>query len=193
MESKKTHRAGEDRVLERYNALKLGWLNDSLFFLLLIAVFFILFRFVIGLAIVGGESMSPTLADGEVVVYSRIGKDYQPGDIISMRVPAGEYYVKRVVAVGGDVVDIRDGEVYVNDMLLDERWSYGQTEREAKTILFPYTVREGNVFVLGDNREVSMDSRMFGEVNLRQIKGKILYHITLKGAGGPVKKVDYEK
>ena len=164
----------KERILEKYNARKLGWLHDSLFFILLAAAAFILFRFVIGLSFVSGNSMDPSLVNGELVLYLRPVRNYQAGDVISMRVPSGDYYVKRVVAAGGDVVDVRDGKVYVNDILFEDPFSNGKTWPEAGTVIYPYTVRPGNVFVLGDNREVSLDSRTFGEVNLRQIKGKIL-------------------
>ena len=165
---------GGERILERYNGRKLGWLHDSLFFLLLLAAAFILFRFGIGLSVVGGESMEPTLHSGELVVYLRPVQKYRIGDIVSVRVPSGEYYVKRVAAVGGDTVDLRDGTVYVNDVPLEEDWSAAETLPESGAVIYPYTVRAGNVFVLGDNRGASMDSRAFGEVNVRQIKGRLI-------------------
>ena len=165
------------RILEKYNGYKLEWLNDSLSFIVLIAAVFVLFRFVIGLSVIGGDSMVPHLTDGEIVVYSRLDRQLSQGDVISMRVPSGEYYVKRVIAVGGDVVDLRGGRVYVNGELLEEPWAMGETREEYGAVVYPYTVREGNVFVLGDNRVVSMDSRTFGEVNLRQIKGTIILQI----------------
>lgn len=169
------------RLLERYNGRKLGWLHDSLFFIVLIISAFILFRFIIGIAIVGGDSMSPNLENGNVVLYTRLGRNYKRGDVISMRVPSGDYYVKRVIARGGDTVDVRDGAVYVNGEMIEEEWAVGATEEENGAVIYPYKVRQGNVFVLGDNRLVSMDSRAFGEVNLRQIKGKILL---IAGRGG---------
>jgi len=169
------------RMLERYNALKLEWLHDSLLFVILVLALLILFRHVIGLAVVGGDSMLPSFRDGDVVLYSRIHGGCTPGDVISMRVPSGEYYVKRVAAVGGDVVDLRDGTVYVNGHALEESWASGETLEETGAVIYPYTVRPGNVFVLGDNRGVSMDSRAFGEVNLRQVKGKILFRVGLPG------------
>ena len=164
----------QKRLLERYNGKKLMWLHDSIHFIVLIAVLFTVFRFVIGISVIGGDSMKPTLLNGDIVVYLRTVKQYEPGDIISMWVPSGEYYVKRVIATGGDTIDIYDGNVYVNGNLLDEPWAYGDTEEETGAIIFPYLVRDGNVFVLGDNRRVSMDSRAFGEVNLRQIRGRII-------------------
>ena len=172
-----THR----RFLERYNDRKLWWLRESLLLLLLIAAVFILFRFVIGIAIVGGNSMEPTLQDGDFVLYSRVVRQYRPGDVISMRVPSGEYYVKRVIAVGGDTVDLQDGRVLVNGEPLQDDRGTGETQEETGAVIYPYKVREGNVFVLGDNREVSMDSRAFGEVSRRQIRGKVLFGT---GSGG---------
>ena len=162
------------RPLEKYNAYKLEWLHDSIHFIVLLVAVFALFRFVIGLSVVGGDSMVPRLLDKDIVVYSRLSRDYRPGDIIAMRVPSGEYYVKRVIATGGDTVEVRNGRIKVNGVEIDDPWGYGETLAERGTVIYPYLVREGNVFVLGDNRRVSMDSRTFGEVNLRQIRGKIL-------------------
>lgn len=168
----------EDRILEKYNAYKLGWLHDSIHFIVLIAVLFVLFRFVIGLSVVGGDSMEPSLRNGDLVVYFRMEREYLPGDVVSMRVPSGDYYVKRVAAVGGDEVDVRNGSIYVNGSLLVDERAQGETLKESGAVIYPYKVRKGNVFVLGDNRMASMDSRAFGEVNLRQIRGKILLRIS---------------
>ncbi len=169
------------RFLEEYNAYKLGWLRDSLRFVLLIVSVFLLFRYVIGFAVVGGDSMYPNLQDGNLVMYLRIVPRFRPGDVVSMRVPSGDYYVKRVAAVGGDVVDIRDGAFYVNGRKANDPWAAGITEEENGAVIYPYRIREGNVFVLGDNRPVSMDSRAFGEVNRRQIKGRIILLLGQEG------------
>lgn len=181
------------RILEKYNGSKLGWLHDSIFLIIAVIVLFCIFRFCIGLAIVGGDSMSPTLMDGDLVLYTRMVSDYRPGDIVSMRVPSGEYYVKRVIATGGDVVDLEDGKVLVNGNVIEESWAYGLTQKETGAVIYPYTVRPGNVFVLGDNRTVSMDSRTFGEVNKRQIKGRIILQAGLGSANGFfIRKTDNE-
>ena len=171
----------DTRVLEKYNAYKLGWLHDSIHFIVLILALFILFRFVIGFSIVGGDSMNPGLTDGTIVLYLRPVRNYRPGDVISMRVPSGDYYVKRVAAIGGDTVALQDGQLLVNGEAVQEPWAEGETREETGAVIYPYYVREGNVFVLGDNRTVSMDSRVFGEVNRRQIKGKILLQIGKQG------------
>jgi signal peptidase I len=165
---------GKRVFLRKYNHRKREWLHDALAFITFVVIIFILFRFIIGLSFVSGESMYPTLQDGEAVVYLRTVADYKKGDIISIRVPSGDYYVKRVIAVAGDVVDIRDGCVYVNDELVENLYGTGETLEQDGAVIYPYTVREGNVFVLGDNRPVSVDSRSFGEVNKIQIRGKII-------------------
>ena len=169
------------RVLERYNGLKLGWLHDSIFFIVLVAVIFIVFRFIIGISVVGGDSMDPTLKDGDIVVYLRTVSEYKQGQVITMRVPSGEYYVKRIAAEGGDTVELDGGRIYVNNEEYAETHAVGDTMEETGAVIYPYKVRDGNVFVLGDNREVSKDSRAFGEVDRRQIKGKIILAIGSDG------------
>jgi signal peptidase I len=172
---------GSKRLLEKFDAFKLGWLRDSLFFVAAIVVFVIVFRFVIGLSVVGGKSMDPTLKDGDVVVYFRMVRNYDSGDIVAMRVPSGEFYIKRVAATGEETVDIYDGKLHVDGREAPDGHANGATEEETGAVIYPYKVREGNVFVLGDNRAVSKDSRMFGEVNLRQIKGRVILRINKEG------------
>ena len=173
---------GKDkRILRRFDGLKLGWLRDSLFFIAAIAVFVVVFRFVIGLSVVGGASMDPALKDGDIVVYFRLAGSYEEGDVAAMRVPSGDFYIKRVAATGGQTVDVYGGKLHVNGIEVPDEHANGSTEEETGAVIYPYKVRDGNVFVLGDNREVSKDSRMFGEVNLRQIKGKVVLRINRQG------------
>ena len=134
------------RFLERYNGLKLGWFHDSIHFILLVPAVFGLFRYVLGFAVVGGESMFPTLTDGEIVLYVRVVGEYRPGDVVSMRVPSGEYYVKRVAAVGGDAVELRDGAVNVNGEPIEDSLARGETLAEPGAVIYPYTVRDGSAF-----------------------------------------------
>lgn len=172
---------GSRRLLGRFDAFKLGWLRDSLFFVAAIVAFVVVFRFVIGLSIVGGKSMDPTLKDGDVVMYFRMTRSYQAGDIVAMRVPSGDFYIKRVAATGGQTVDIYDGKFYVDGQESAYEHANGETKEETGAVIYPYKVRDGNVFVLGDNRTVSKDSRMFGEVNLLQIKGRVVLKINREG------------
>lgn len=169
------------RFLERYNRYKLGWLHDALIFVVLVVIILFIFRFLIGIAIVGGDSMEPTLHDGNIVIYARTVHRPEKEDVVSVRVPAGEYYIKRVAAAGGDSVMLRDGVLYINDKPAADPHGYGETAEESGVIIYPYAVREDNYFLLGDNREQSMDSRMFGEVSHHQIRGRVIWVI---GDGG---------
>lgn len=160
----------------RYDGLKYGWMKDGERFLLLLVIVFLVFRFVIGITYVKGDSMEPTLQGGEIVLYTRIHPEYRAGDVVSVKIPSGEYYVKRVIAVAGDTVDIRDGKVYLNETLLEEPYIQGTTEPQSGIVQYPVTLEEGQVFIMGDNRERSMDSRSFGVVGERQIKGRLVLH-----------------
>lgn len=165
------------RFLERYNGRKWYWLQDGKKFVLLVAVLVILLRFVVGFSVVSGHSMMNTLRSGDVVVYTRVGSMAERGDIIALALPSGEYYVKRVVAVGGDVVDLRGGVFYVNGVAETGEYVRGKTYPEEGNFAYPYTVPEGHVFTLGDNREESIDSRFYGAVSMRHIRGVLRLHI----------------
>ncbi|MBQ0005011.1 MAG: signal peptidase I [Clostridiales bacterium] len=138
------------------------------------AVFVFIFTVLIGLSRVDGNSMSPTLENSRVVVYSRIGNSYKTGDVVAIRMPSGDRYVKRVIATEGDVVSLKDGVVNVNGKAIKETYARGETRPQAEWVKYPYTVNKDAVFVLGDNREVSVDSRTFGEVPTKNITGRIV-------------------
>jgi signal peptidase I len=124
-----------------------------------------------------GTSMTPTLVDGEIVVLNK-GAKTETGDIIAF------YYnnkilIKRVIANAGDWVDIdEDGNVSVNGQPLDEPYV---TEKSLGVcdIEFPYQVPDERVFVLGDHRSVSVDSRssQIGCVAQEQIVGKLVFRV----------------
>ncbi|NFE81722.1 signal peptidase I [Clostridium sporogenes] len=83
--------------------------------------------------------------------------------------------IKRVIGVPGDEVDIKDGYLYLNGKKLEETYANGETiSREFK---LPIKIPENKLFVLGDNRMVSKDSRMFGLVDYKQVEGKAIYRV----------------
>lgn len=173
---KEKERSGNKRFLGKYDGLKYGWLKDTKKFVILLVVLFVVFHNVVGFSFVKGGSMEPTLEEGDLVLYTRIMPHYKRGDIVSVRIPSGEYYVKRIMAMSGDTVELKDGKVYVNEELVEEPYIDGDTLPSSDGIVrYPYTLQEGQVFVMGDNRAVSMDSRSFGAVGVRQIKGKIWF------------------
>ena len=160
-----------DSSARKFDAKKLKLLHGIEWALAIGLLIFLLFRFVIGFSVVSGVSMRPTLTDGEPVLYTRIYGELNRGDIVSVRIPSGEYYVKRVVALGGDTVDLRDGILYVNGEPESGYSFAGQTLAEDGAFTYPYVIEEGSIFVLGDNREESIDSRSFGAVKADQVKG----------------------
>ena len=165
---------------KRYNLNKLERLKWGRRFIILVLALFLLFRLVIGISAVSGVSMNDTLYDGDIVLYTRLG-EAEKGELVSVRVPGGDYYVKRVVAVGGDVVDIKGGVLYVNGVAETGEYVKGETKPEDVVISYPYTVPEGYVFALGDNREESVDSRSFGAVKQSEIKGILKLLISKRG------------
>lgn len=137
------------------------------------AVATIVFGFVIGVCKVSGVSMYPTLENGDFVVFSRLDRVPKYGDVIALQLPTGERYVKRVVALAGDTVDIIGGIFYRNGEPIDDL----PTMEEDGSVTYPLTVEKGDVFTLGDNRAESIDSRFYGTVSIRQIRGKIKLRI----------------
>ncbi len=101
------------------------------------------------------------------------------GDVIVFRFPGdrSKDYIKRVIGLPGDRVELRDKVIYLNDKKMDDPWGvnkgglYGE-DTEKNLNFGPYTVPEGTVFVMGDNRDRSYDSRYWGPVPFKDIKGK---------------------
>ena len=139
----------------------------------------VVFTFVIRLIGVDGHSMVPTLQDGDrlLVLNSMLYHDYQAGDIVVLPKSSflDEPIVKRVIATEGQVVDIDfvTGSVYVDGILLKEDYINELTFTE-EGMEFPLIVPEGSIFVMGDNRNHSNDSRdsRLGTVDTRYVIGK---------------------
>lgn len=124
-----------------------------------------------------GSSMTPTLQDGEIIFTVRTSS-LEPGDIVAF------YYnnkilVKRVICGPGDWIDIdKDGNVYVNEVRLDEPYIAEKALGDCN-ITLPYQVPDGKIFVMGDHRSTSIDSRntAVGCISQEQIVGRILFRI----------------
>ena len=126
---------------------------------------------------VSGSSMEPTLRDGDILVLYKPGT-IQAGDMCGMSAQ-GRLILKRVIALPGDVVDMdEEGNVYVNQVELQEPYV---TQKALGTcdLSFPYTVPENSLFVLGDHRETSIDSRssLIGCVQTSQVMGQVVARI----------------
>ncbi|WP_305768434.1 signal peptidase I [Candidatus Epulonipiscium viviparus] len=153
----------------------------------------------LGLIIVQQNSMNPTLWDGDILLTNKLAYQISTpkvGDIIIFYKDTPEgiaktrlgltltdlfnkatlntertRYVKRVVAISGDVVDIKNGTLYVNTLPVIENFTQGLTY--SNNAEFPMTVNQNCVYVLGDNREISLDSRNFGQVPIKMIESRV--------------------
>lgn len=153
------------------------WVSAFLFALVIVIL---IMTFCFRLVDVDGSSMLQTLQDGNKVIVTGLNYEPQVGDIvvISHGAELDKALVKRVIAVGGQTVDINSetGEVIVDGIVLDEPYINGKTVAEGDAE-FPMEVTEGTVFVLGDNRPISKDSR-YNEVGLienENIIGKVRF------------------
>ncbi len=141
--------------------------------IVILVIFSVLFR----PCSVQGVSMAPTLQDGDQLLLSNL--DYTPtrGDIVAVRRDNGTPLVKRVIAVAGDMVHIdgESGKVYLNGEVLNEPYVKGVTFPMHMTQ--PIVVPEGELFILGDNRENSHDSRYadISTVAVEDVMGKVVW------------------
>lgn len=157
----------------------------------------VLFTFVIRLIGVDGHSMVPTLQDGDrlLVLNSMLYDDYRYRDIVVLRKESflAEPVVKRVIATEGQTVDIdfSSGSVFVDGELLDEDYINDLTFDD-EGMAFPLTVPEGSIFVMGDNRNHSTDSRdpRLGTVDARYVIGKAVF-LAFPGADEVTEKRDF--
>lgn len=171
---------------------------------------------------VDGSSMLPSLVNGEMLLVNRNSYqswdlytlvDWLPGvehaeakeftlfdgphrgDVIVFNPPvtSDKPYIKRVVGLPGDTVEIKDGSVWVNGTQLDETYLEGDTTDCQPRACDPVLVPEGSVFVLGDNRAHSSDSRYFGPVKISDIVGKAWITYWPIGHMGSVPSADYDE
>lgn len=138
--------------------------------------------------VVRGQSMEPTLYDNERVIVEKISYRLtggpRRGDVVVLRLDgAQDMLIKRVVALPGETVAVQGGQVVVDGMPLTEPWAVRQGGPDYPPTLVP----EGHVFVMGDNRGHSNDSRSFGPVPLKNIVGHAIFIYWPPDEVGPIK------
>jgi len=136
-------------------------------------VFVLIFTCVYGLQRNIDPGMTPSVKDGDLVMFYRLNKNYEAGDLVSLKY-RGQNQVRRVIAKGGDTVNITADGLIVNGALQEEPDIYQKTVRYASGVSFPLTVGKGQVFVLGDARADATDSRVYGPVKDNETFGKVV-------------------
>ena len=165
--------------VEEFKQDLFSWLQALVMALIALIV---LFTFVGRIIPVDGDSMLPTLHDKDIMLLRGIGYTPEEGDIVVLTKDFGEYVdqsiVKRVIAVGGQTVriDYTESKVYVDGTALDEPYIKERMVRPAGQTIEELTIPEGSVFVMGDNRNDSSDSRIYelGAIDNRYILGKVV-------------------
>ena len=138
-------------------------LKELVPYIVILVVVVLIRTFIVTPIIVDGDSMSPTLTDGEMMLLNKLGS-IERNDIVVINNEEG-YIIKRVIALPGESIECRDGVIYINDEKYDDNFA-SKTDDFVKQFL-----NDDEYFVMGDNRLVSMDSRIFGAVTKEEILG----------------------
>lgn len=176
--SRKRSKAEEDPIEGRLKRIRRRRGRRALLRRLVLTalVVYVAFGVVFGIAMVEGNSMSPTMEDGDVALFLRVGVTYRTGDVVLVKMEDGTEYVKRIVGLPGQTVDIQEetGQVLIDGEELLEPYLYEGTYKK-EGVDYPLTLGEDEYFVLGDNRGNSLDSRNYGPVRGEQLDGRLLF------------------
>ena len=148
--------------------LRVGWISLILAILLLV---------ICGVTVNSGNRMAPAFHDRDVVIFYRLAKDIQAGEAVVYRGPNGQPLLGRVVAKGGDEVDIDENGLRVNGYYQAEPYRNGDTVLFEGGTALPVTLRAGEYFVLCDDRSQGGDSRTFGPISADRILGRVMLTI----------------
>ena len=153
---------------------------------ILIFIVVFLMTFVMSQNKIPSGSMLPTLNIKDRLLVSMLPYYYRSpkrGEMVVFNGPDGANWIKRVVGLPGEVIDIQDGNVYINGEYLDESYYLPEEGISAlnpildTVVTYPYTIPEGYYFLLGDNRLESYDCRYIGAIQEEKITGKAIYRI----------------
>ncbi|MCX7921932.1 MAG: signal peptidase I [Clostridia bacterium] len=154
--------------------------------LIAVAIALFIVTFVAQRTVVFSISMQPTLYEKDNLIVEKITPRFgslKPGDIVTIKVndpsvvqAEHDPIIKRVIAVEGDTVEIKDGHVKVNGKIIEEKYIKGDFTREVNPAYSNITVPKGSVYVLGDNRSANIvDSRQMGPVQIDKIQGRAIF------------------
>lgn len=138
------------------------------------------FTFIFGMYRVNDTSMVPNVGPGDMILFYRLDKDFVVGETVVYSYNK-ENKIGRIVAMPGDVVNIDEKGLVVNNSNQYEPKIYKETLPFTDGIKYPVKLKENEIFLLADNRDKSVDSRLFGPVEKKYIKGKIFTLLRRRG------------
>lgn len=149
--------------------------------IVLVLLFFILFRWVFGIKPMQNEDMSPRISAGDLMLFYRMENELHINDVVIFE-KDGKTYTGRVIAQGGDVVEVTDeAQLIINGSAVIESGIYYKTPKYDADVTYPLTIQKSEYFILCDYREGAKDSRYFGPVSEDEIEGKVITVIRRSG------------
>lgn len=140
----------------------------------------LVFTFVLGVAVNYGNNMHPAVNDGDLIVSLKLQRPYLNAAVLYEH--ESKKRTGRVVGLPGNVIDITEkGELLINNAIASEDIYYPTTKAAGSSVRYPYTVEEGKAFILNDYREDTNDSRSFGAVSMDDIDGPFLFTLRRRG------------
>ncbi len=141
--------------------------KDILSYLIIIAVVLLIRAFIMTPVKVVGDSMVPTLINGDVLILNKLDRNYNRFDIVVVKLEEeNEEIIKRVIGLPGETIECENNQLYINTKKLDDPYNDGFVED-----FLLIKLEENEYFIMGDNRKVSKDSRSFGKINKKDLKG----------------------
>lgn len=163
-----------NRVLDRQ-----GWISLLFRILFLTVIGWVLFSHVFLITQTTGNDMFPAVKDGDLIIAFRLQQEYAKDDVVVYKVD-GETHVGRIVARATDVVTLDDsGTLLVNGTTQSGEIMYPTYAKEG--LSYPYAVPEGHVFILGDYRTQTEDSRDYGPIPMEDVEGKVITILRRRG------------
>ena len=145
------------------------FIKEIIPYLFILLIVLVLRTFIATPIFVSGESMVPTLYGGELMILKKYDTIYERFDIVVVNKNVeGNNLIKRVIGLPGETIKYRNNKLYINGEEIEDTYAFGQTKNFSEI-----TLGEDEYFLMGDNREVSKDSRVIGVIKKQEIEGTV--------------------
>ncbi len=152
------------------------YIKELVPYIIIIIVVVLLRTFIITPVRVNGPSMNSTLNDGDILLLEKYDTDFQRFDIVVLKYN-GDKLVKRVIGLPGETIEYKDNTLYINNKKINEPFLVEETEDFSLKKLGYDKIPDGYYFVVGDNRDNSLDSRFIGLIPKDTMEGKVVFRL----------------